>query len=115
MNIEKYTERARGFIQSSKSFPMREGLQQFSPLPMLKGLLDAGDSLADGLMDLAGENALVTLVALRDRLASTPRASRSGTCQGRRGGKGLLGSRPGAGKSAAPFRCCPAAPRTTRC
>ena len=29
MNIEKYTERARGFIQSAQSLAMREGHQQF--------------------------------------------------------------------------------------
>ena len=29
MNIEKYTERARGFIQSAQSLAMRDGHQQF--------------------------------------------------------------------------------------
>ena len=36
MNIEKYTERARGFIQSAQSLAMRDGHQQFSPLHCLK-------------------------------------------------------------------------------
>ena len=40
MNIEKYTERARGFIQSAQSLAVRDGHQQFSPLHMLKVLLD---------------------------------------------------------------------------
>ena len=31
MNIEKYTERARGFIQSAQSLALREGHQQFTP------------------------------------------------------------------------------------
>jgi ATP-dependent Clp protease ATP-binding subunit ClpB len=35
MNIEKYTERARGFVQSAQSFAMREGHQLFSPLHLL--------------------------------------------------------------------------------
>ena len=48
MNIEKYTERARGFIQSAQSLAMRDGHQQFSPLHMLKVLLDDGeDATAD--------------------------------------------------------------------
>ena len=46
MNIEKYTERARGFIQSAQSLAMREGHQQFSSLHMLKVLLDDSEGLA---------------------------------------------------------------------
>ena len=45
MNIEKYTERARGFIQSAQSLAMRDGHQQFSPLHMLKVLLDDSEGL----------------------------------------------------------------------
>ena len=40
MNIEKYTERSRGFIQSAQSLAMREGHQQFSTLHVLKVLLE---------------------------------------------------------------------------
>ena len=40
MNIEKYTERARGFIQSAQSLALREGHQQFTPEHLLKVLLD---------------------------------------------------------------------------
>ncbi len=40
MNIEKYTERARGFIQSAQSLAVRDGHQQFSSLHVLKVLLD---------------------------------------------------------------------------
>ena len=50
MNIEKYTERARGFIQSAQSLAMRDGHQQFSPLHMLKVLLDDSEGLAGGLI-----------------------------------------------------------------
>ena len=48
MNIEKYTERARGFIQSAQSLAMRDGHQQFSPLHMLKVLLDDSEGLEIG-------------------------------------------------------------------
>jgi ATP-dependent Clp protease ATP-binding subunit ClpB len=44
MNIEKYTERARGFIQSAQSLAMRDGHQQFSSLHVLKGMLDDAGS-----------------------------------------------------------------------
>jgi ATP-dependent Clp protease ATP-binding subunit ClpA len=30
MNFEKYTDRARGFVQSAQSLAQREGHQQFS-------------------------------------------------------------------------------------
>ena len=54
MNIEKYTERARGFIQSAQSLAMRDGHQQFSSLHVLKVLLDDAEGLAGGLIDRAG-------------------------------------------------------------
>ncbi|MCK7475397.1 MAG: hypothetical protein MZV49_22300 [Rhodopseudomonas palustris] len=56
MNIEKYTERARGFIQSAQSLAMREGHQQFSALHILKVLLDDPEGLAGGLIDRSGGN-----------------------------------------------------------
>ena len=46
MNIEKYTERSRGFIQSAQSLATREGHQQFSPLHLMKVLLDDNEGLA---------------------------------------------------------------------
>jgi len=40
MNIEKFTDRARGFVQSAQSLALREGHQQFAPDHLLKVLLD---------------------------------------------------------------------------
>ena len=40
MNLEKYTERARGFVQSAQQLALREGHQQFTPEHLLKVLLD---------------------------------------------------------------------------
>src|SRR5688500_17296858 len=54
MNVEKYTERVRGFIQSAQSLAMREGHQQFTPLHILKVLLDDSEGLAGSLIDRAG-------------------------------------------------------------
>ncbi len=56
MNIEKFTERARGFIQSAQSLAMRDGHQQFSTLHVLKVLLDDSEGMAAGLIDHAGGN-----------------------------------------------------------
>ncbi|HVV80333.1 MAG TPA: ATP-dependent chaperone ClpB [Pseudolabrys sp.] len=67
MNFEKYTDRARGFVQSAQSLALREGHQQFSPDHLLKVLLDDPEGLAAGLIDRSGGN---SRQALRDVEAS---------------------------------------------
>jgi ATP-dependent Clp protease ATP-binding subunit ClpB len=81
MNIEKYTERARGFIQSAQSLAMRDGHQQFSPLHVLKVLLDDGEGLAGGLIDRAGGNSRAILKATEGALNKLPKVSGSGAGQ----------------------------------
>src|SRR3981189_519247 len=81
MNIEKYTERARGFIQSAQSLAVRDGHQQFSPLHLLKVLLDDSEGLAGGLIDRAGGNSRAILKATEDALKKLPKVSGSGAGQ----------------------------------
>src|SRR6202049_1782332 len=81
MNIEKYTERARGFIQSAQSLAVRDGHQQFSPLHMLKVLLDDSVGLAGGLIDRAGGNSRAILKATEDALNKLPKVSGGGAGQ----------------------------------
>src|SRR5512132_1577448 len=81
MNIEKYTERARGFIQSAQSLAMREGHQQFSALHLLKVLLDDSEGLAAGLIDRAGGNSRAILKTTEDALNKLPKVSGSGAGQ----------------------------------
>ncbi len=50
MNIEKYTERVRGFIQSAQTFALSSGNQQFTPEHLLKVLVDDGEGLAASLI-----------------------------------------------------------------
>ena len=54
MDIEKFTERARGFIQSAQSLAVREGNQQFVPEHLLKVLLDDEEGLAARLITASG-------------------------------------------------------------
>jgi ATP-dependent Clp protease ATP-binding subunit ClpB len=54
VNIEKYTERARGFVQSAQSGALAAGHQQFSPIHLLKVLMDDDQGMATGLVDRAG-------------------------------------------------------------
>ncbi len=81
MNIEKYTERARGFIQSAQSLAVREGHQQFSSLHVLKVLLDDSEGLAGGLIDRAGGNSRAILKAAEEALDKLPKVSGSGAGQ----------------------------------
>src|SRR3981189_2460858 len=81
MNIEKYTERARGFIQSAQSLAMRDGHQQFSPLHLLKVLLDDSEGLAGGLIDRAGGNSRAILKATEGALNKLPKVSGGGAGQ----------------------------------
>src|SRR3712207_1059605 len=56
MKIERYTERAQGFLQAAQAIAMREGHPQFTPEHILKALLDDPEGMAAGLVDRAGGN-----------------------------------------------------------
>ena len=58
MDLEKYTDRSRGFIQSAQGLALRSGHQRFTPEHVLKVLLDDEEGLAAGLIRAAGETAL---------------------------------------------------------
>src|SRR6476620_5990651 len=81
MNIEKYTDRARGFIQSAQSLALREGHQQFTPEHVLKVLLDDPEGLAAGLIDRSGGNSRQALQSVEEALGKMPKVSGSGSGQ----------------------------------
>jgi ATP-dependent Clp protease ATP-binding subunit ClpB len=81
MNIEKYTERARGFIQSAQSLAIREGHQQFTPEHILKVLLDDEEGLAAGLIDRAGGRSREALRDTELALAKLPKVQGAGAGQ----------------------------------
>ncbi|MCL2714540.1 MAG: ATP-dependent chaperone ClpB [Alphaproteobacteria bacterium] len=81
MNFEKYTERARGFIQSAQSLAMGEGHQQFSTLHVLKVLLDDEEGMAAGLIDRSGGNSRAILEATGQALAKIPKVTGGGAGQ----------------------------------
>jgi ATP-dependent Clp protease ATP-binding subunit ClpB len=81
MDLEKYTERSRGFIQSAQSLAQREGHQQFAPEHLLKVLLDDPEGLAAGLIDRAGGNSRAALAAVEAALAKRPKISGGGAGQ----------------------------------
>ena len=81
MNIEKYTERARGFIQSAQSLAVREGHQQFTPEHVLKVLLDDEEGLSAGLIDRAGGRSRDALRDTELALAKLPKVQGAGAGQ----------------------------------
>ena len=81
MDFEKYTERARGFVQSAQSLAMREGNPQFLPEHLLKVLLDDDQGLAAGLIDRAGGRSREALAKTEAALAKLPKVSGSGAGQ----------------------------------
>jgi ATP-dependent Clp protease ATP-binding subunit ClpB len=81
MNIEKYTERARGFVQSAQSLAVREGHQQFTPEHILKVLLDDEEGLSAGLIDRAGGRSRDALRDTELALAKLPKVQGAGAGQ----------------------------------
>ena len=54
MNLEKFTERSRGFLQAAQTIAMRESHQRVLPEHLLKALMDDDQGLAANLIDRAG-------------------------------------------------------------
>ncbi|MGO7907158.1 ATP-dependent chaperone ClpB [Rhizobium leguminosarum] len=75
MNIEKYSERVRGFIQSAQTYALAQGHQQFTPEHVLKVLLDDDQGMAASLIERAGGDAKAARLANDAALAKLPKIS----------------------------------------
>ncbi|MGO7674624.1 ATP-dependent chaperone ClpB [Rhizobium ruizarguesonis] len=75
MNIEKYSERVRGFIQSAQTYALAQGHQQFTPEHALKVLLDDEQGMAASLIERAGGDAKAARLANDAALAKLPKIS----------------------------------------
>ncbi|MBW3096464.1 ATP-dependent chaperone ClpB [Pseudohoeflea coraliihabitans] len=73
MNIEKYSERVRGFIQSAQSFALSQDHQQFAPEHLLKVLLDDSEGMAAALIEQAGGRPADARLANDAALAKLPK------------------------------------------
>ncbi|MBU1794197.1 MAG: ATP-dependent chaperone ClpB [Alphaproteobacteria bacterium] len=81
MNLEKFTDRAKGFLQSAQTVAIRMSHQRISPEHLLKALLEDEQGMASGLIKAAGG---APDIALRDTdaaLAKVPSVSGSGAQQ----------------------------------
>ncbi len=79
MNIEKYTERARGFIQSAQQMALGRGHQQFSPVHLLKVLMDDDQGLGSGLIERAGGDSKAVRAGVEAALNKIPQVSGDGS------------------------------------
>ncbi len=73
MNFEKFTERARGFVQAAQMIAQRENHQRFLPEHMLKALLDDDQGLAGNLIRSAGGDAALVRQSVELALAKQPK------------------------------------------
>ena len=64
MNLEKFTERSRGFIQAAQTIAMRESHQRLLPEHLLKALMDDDQGLAANLITRGGGDAAAVRMAV---------------------------------------------------
>jgi len=81
MDAEKYTERARGFIQSAQQLALRSNHQQFAPEHLLKVLIDDEEGLAARLVAAAGGRPEDVRESVARLLLKRPRVEGSGSSQ----------------------------------
>ncbi|PZU56723.1 MAG: ATP-dependent chaperone ClpB [Sphingobium sp.] len=78
MNLEKFTDRAKGFLQSAQTVAIRMSHQRIGPEHLLKALLEDEQGMASGLIKAAGGDAATALRETDAALAKVPAVSGSG-------------------------------------
>ena len=81
MNIEKFTDRAKGFLQSAQTVAIRMNHQRISPAHILKALLEDSEGMAAQLIQRAGGNPGVAITETDNVLAKIPAVSGGGAQQ----------------------------------
>ncbi len=75
MDMEKFTERSRGFIQAAQTIAIRETNQRVVPEHLLKALMDDDQGLAANLITRAGADAKAVQRAVDAAVAKLPKVS----------------------------------------
>ncbi|WP_303812985.1 ATP-dependent chaperone ClpB [Sandarakinorhabdus limnophila] len=78
MNIEKFSDRAKGFLQSAQTVAIRNNHQRVAPEHVLKALLEDEQGHASGLVKAAGGTAATALQLTDQALAKIAQVSGSG-------------------------------------
>src|SRR5436305_1747732 len=81
MELEKYTERSKGFVQSAQNLALRSGHQRLSPEHLLKVLLEDKEGLCANLIRAAGGDPQPVLLAVDAELNKQPKVEGSGAGQ----------------------------------
>jgi ATP-dependent Clp protease ATP-binding subunit ClpB len=81
MDIEKFTERTRGFLQAAQTIAIREFHQRITPEHLLKALLDDEEGAASGLIRAAGGNPQAARAAVEAELVKQPKVQGGGAGQ----------------------------------
>ncbi|HUZ64561.1 MAG TPA: ATP-dependent chaperone ClpB [Acetobacteraceae bacterium] len=81
MDIEKFTDRARGFLQAAQTIAIREFHQRIGPEHLLKALLDDEEGAAAGLIRAAGGDPKTALTTVEMELARQPKVQGAGAGQ----------------------------------
>ncbi|WP_062344232.1 ATP-dependent chaperone ClpB [Novosphingobium sp. CCH12-A3] len=81
MNLEKFTDRAKGFLQAAQTVAIRMNHQRITPDHILKALLEDSEGMASGLIQRAGGNAALAQTEVDKALAKIPAVSGSGAQQ----------------------------------
>jgi ATP-dependent Clp protease ATP-binding subunit ClpB len=75
MDLEAFTEKARGVLQAAQTAALASSHQQFLPEHVLKAMLDDRDRLATNLVKAAGGRPDVLTQGLESLLAAVPRVT----------------------------------------
>jgi ATP-dependent Clp protease ATP-binding subunit ClpB len=75
MDLTKFTERARGFVQAAQTIALREGHQRLTPEHILKALMDDDQGLASNLISKAGGNPTRVVEQLDIAMGKQPKVS----------------------------------------
>src|SRR5256714_7717797 len=81
MEFEKYTDRAKGFLQSAQTMALRRGHERLTPEHLLKVLLEDSEGLAANLSRAAGGDPKAALQAVDAELDRLPKVEGSGAGQ----------------------------------
>ena len=81
MNLEKFTDRAKGFLQAAQTVAIRMNHQRIAPEHLLKALLEDNEGMCAGLIRASGADAAVALRETDAALARIPAVSGAGANQ----------------------------------
>jgi ATP-dependent Clp protease ATP-binding subunit ClpB len=81
MDFEKYTERARGFVQSAQGLALRSNHQKLTPEHLLKVIIDDEEGLAANLIDKAGGDSRQAKTRVDAELGKIPKVEGAGAGQ----------------------------------